>query len=431
MRSTIHKLINSSFIRNVTIVASGTAAAQIVTMSLSPFITRLYGPEAFGLLGVFTAIISIVSPIAALSYPISIVLPKSDQEAKGLVCISLYISFFLALLSTAVLLLFHSQIVALFNIESIALYLYFIPLVILFSGILQVIEQWQIRHKQFRIIARVSLLQALFLQGSKVIIGLFRPFASVLIVITVISQLLKAIMLLMSSKKSKLSLNKAKNIKAEYLKNIAIKHKDFPLFRAPQVLINGISQGLPIMMLTTFFGPASAGFYTLGRSVLGVPSQLIGKSVGDVFYPRISEAANNGSRITALIIKATLALGAIGIIPFGIVIIIGPQLFSLVFGSDWVTAGEYARWTALWVFFMFINQPCVKALPVLSAQSFHLKITILMLVVRLLLLALGYYVFSSDLLAIAFYSVSGAVLYTLIILITIRKSINFDSKLEA
>ncbi|UCZ56541.1 hypothetical protein LGV61_12545 [Desulfurispirillum indicum] len=39
------KLYNSKFIRNVAIVASGTAAAQAITMAFAPIITRIYGPE--------------------------------------------------------------------------------------------------------------------------------------------------------------------------------------------------------------------------------------------------------------------------------------------------------------------------------------------------------------------------------------------------
>src|SRR5699024_9309969 len=108
-----------------------------------------------------------------------------------------------------------------------------------------------------------------------------------------------------------------------------------------------ISQGLPTIVLAGYFGPASAGFYSVSRMVLGAPSQLIGKSVGDVFYPRINEAALNKENISNLIKKATLILALIGIIPFGLVILIGPNLFSFVFGNEWSVAGEYARWIAL------------------------------------------------------------------------------------
>ncbi|WP_368503158.1 lipopolysaccharide biosynthesis protein [Alkalihalophilus sp. As8PL] len=429
MKHKLNTLRKKPFVRNVFIMASGTAAAQVIAMVLSPIITRLYGPEAFGLLGVFTAVIAIITPIAALTYPIAIVLPKSDNDAKGIVRLSLYISTTISMVVAIILIFFNETIVDVFNIEAIAPFMLLIPLVILFSGFLQVTEQWLIRKNQFRITARVTVLQSLILNGSKVGIGFFHPVAAVLIVLTVFGQLLKSFMMIIGVKRA--NAIKEQGLVSEHaslsIKGLAKKYKDFPIYRAPEVFLNAISQGLPILMLTSFFGPASAGFYSIGKTVLGMPSQLIGKSVGDVFYPRISEAANNGENLTKLITKATLALGAVGIIPYGIVIIFGPSLFGFVFGSEWVTAGEYARWIALWSLFGFMNRPSVRALPVLSAQAFHLRFTILMLVVRFLMLAIGYWVFESDVVAIALFGFSGATLNIILILLTLNRSRRFDA----
>src|SRR5690625_3719223 len=117
MRKRIKVFFNNSFVRNVTILASGTAAAQVITMVLSPIITRLYGPEAFGLMGAFMAIVNIITPIAALTYPIAIVLPKRDQEAKGLIHLSLIITAVLSIISLILLALFNNQIINIFNLK--------------------------------------------------------------------------------------------------------------------------------------------------------------------------------------------------------------------------------------------------------------------------------------------------------------------------
>ncbi len=428
MKINIIKYSKIPFIRNVIIMSTGTAAAQLINIVLAPIITRFYGPEAFGVLGVFTAVVGIISPVAALTFPVAIVLPKSNNEAKGLIRLSIYISVIISLTLALFLTIFNESIVNLFNIKEISPFLYLIPIIVFFSGLEQVIEQWLIRLKQFKVTANVTFLHSLILQGSKVGIGLFYPIAAMLIIATVFGQFMKALMLYLGTKKLSYKSKKLAEINEDLksIKVLAKEYKDFPAYRAPEVFINGLSQGLPIMMLTSFFGPASVGLYTIGRTVLGIPSQLIGKSVGDVFYPRISEAANNGENLTKLIKKATLFLGAIGIIPYGIVIIFGPWLFSLVFGEDWIRAGEYARWIAVWSLFAFMNRPSVKALPVLNAQLFQLKFTIFMLIVRIAFLALGYYLFSSDLVAIALFSLSGALLNICLILLTLRKSRNFD-----
>ncbi|HLR51717.1 MAG TPA: oligosaccharide flippase family protein [Candidatus Avamphibacillus sp.] len=422
MKKKIIRLIKKPFVRNVIIMATGTAAAQAVSMGLSPIITRLYGPEAFGVMGVFMAIVQIIAPIAALTYPIAIVLPKNDENAKGLIRLSLYTSSAVATVTALILLFFNKQIVELFQIGEIAAFLYLIPIVILFSGLMQVSEQWLIRTKQFGINAKVAFLQSVIINGSKVGVGLIHPVATVLVVLSASANGLRALMMMLFARKSNYKQSTELQDNQLSIKELAKKHRDFPLFRAPEVFLNAVSQGLPVLLLTTFFGPASAGFYTIGRTVLSLPTQLIGKSVGDVFYPRISEAANNGENINRLIKKATLSLGAVGIIPYGIVFLFGPWLFGFVFGAEWVTAGEYARWIALWSLFGFMNRPSVMAMPVLSAQLFHLKFTAIMLVTRIVALAIGYFFFSSDLIAIALFAVSGAVLNFALILITLHKS---------
>lgn len=422
MKEKVNKLVRSTFVKNVIVLATGTAAAQVVTMAMSPIITRMYGPESFGILGTFTAMVNIIAPVAALTYPIAIVLPKNDRDAKGLIRLSLIVTVFITVISLVILLCFNEQIINIFNLREISNFLLLIPLVIIFSGLMQVAEQWLIRTKQFTINARVTFLQSLILNGSKIGIGLFYPVAAVLVILSSLGNGLRAAMLIYFSRKSNHNSNNLTNQQENSTKELAKKYYDFPIYRAPEVFLNAISGGLPVLMLAAFFGPASAGFYSIGRTVLNIPSQLIGKSIGDVFYPRIAEAANRKEDVTTLIKKATIALAAIGILPFGLVIFFGPFLFSFVFGSDWITAGEYARWIALWSFVGFMNRPSVRALPVLNAQKFHLIYTIFMLIIRLGVVAVGYYVFSSDVIAVSLFGITGAILNFGLIIITLKLS---------
>ncbi|WP_164667645.1 lipopolysaccharide biosynthesis protein [Virgibacillus doumboii] len=418
LKQRIIKLLKKPFVRNVIIMASGTAAAQVISLVITPIITRLYGPEAYGLMGVFMAIIQTVAPIAALTYPIAVVLPEQDNDARKLMRLSLYIAIGIAAASGSVLLLVNDFIIQLFQLGDIAPFLLLIPFVILFSALMQVAEQWLIRTKQFGINAKASFLQALIIQGSKAGIGFFHPTATVLVVLTALGNGVKALIMMLFTKRS----HNEENESTKSFRELMKKYRDFPIYRAPQVFINGISQNIPVLFLSAAFGPASAGFYTIGRTVLSLPVQLIGKAVGDVFYPRITEAGNNNENLTGLIMKATLALGTIGIIPFGTIIVFGPWLFSFVFGSDWITAGEYARWMSLWVFFMFINQPSINALPVLAAQAFHLKYTIVTIIIRTGALLAGFYFFADDVTAVAFFSIAAALLSMGLILGTLQIS---------
>ncbi|WP_291320080.1 oligosaccharide flippase family protein, partial [Desulfonatronospira sp.] len=108
-----------------------------------------YGPEAFGILGTFMAIVAVITPIAALSYPIAIVLPKEDSDAKGIARLSAYIALGVAALTALVLLIAGDHIVNLLQVQEISSYIWLLPLVILFAAWLQINEQWVIRKKHF------------------------------------------------------------------------------------------------------------------------------------------------------------------------------------------------------------------------------------------------------------------------------------------
>src|SRR5699024_6863338 len=168
MKNLIKKVKRSPFIKNVALMATGAAGAQVITMALSPAITRLYGPEAFGIMGTFSALTQIIIPIAALTYPIAIVLPRNDKNAKNLVKLSLFITLIISILTTVIILLFNKRIVDIFQIQEISSFLYLIPIVIIFAGIMQVSEQWLIRINQFAINAKANFLQSLVTNGSKV-----------------------------------------------------------------------------------------------------------------------------------------------------------------------------------------------------------------------------------------------------------------------
>jgi len=428
IRAFLRGTYKSRFVRNVAVVGSGTAGAQAITMAFAPVISRLYSPEAFGLLGTFTAVVAMITPIAALSYPIAIVLPREDSVAKGIARLSAYISLAMAMVVALFLLTGRHKLLGLLQVEAIAAFVLLIPLNILFAAWLEIAQQWLIRKNLFHIKAKAAVAQALLVNSAMTGIGWFNPVAAVLIVLSTIGSALHAALLYFGLSQAKQEkLQESDSQPGESLLALAKRHYDFPLYRAPQVFINAISQSLPVLMLASFFGPASAGFYVLCKRLLEMPSALIGKSVGDVFYSRITEAAHRGENLTRLIVKATLALAVIGFLPFAIVIAYGPWLFGVVFGAEWVVAGEYARWLALMMFFFFINKPAIAAVPVMGLQRTLIIYEIFSTGTKILALYIGFVLFMDDVLGVAFFSIVGMIAYIFLIVWVIFSSKKFLS----
>jgi O-antigen/teichoic acid export membrane protein len=403
----------SKFVQNVLIVATGTAAAQGLSILFSPIITRIYSPEAFGILGSFVAIGSTISTIAAFSFPIAIVLPKQDEEAKDIAHVSFFLSLIIAFLTGFVLFTLKDWITTTFGLENISSFFIFLPLVIVFSVCHEIAQQWLIRKKQFKITARAAVLQTLIVNTTKVSIGWFHPMVMVLIVITSLSSLLHAALLIWPKRVVSTIIQRLPSFNS--VKYIITKYYDFPLFRSPQIFLNAASQNVPVLLLAAHFGPARAGFFELSRRVLSIPIQILSKSVGDVFYPRITEAIHAGENSTQLLLKATFALCVAGCIPFTFIIFFGPQVFRFVFGSEWSLAGEYARWLGLWIFIGLLNRPSISAIPALSMQAHLLAFEIFSVILRIGSLYAGFHIFHDDLIAIILFSFSGVILNLVLI----------------
>ena len=421
MFNKIRQLTQSKFARNVAVVATGTAGAQAIAMAFSPAITRIYGPETFGAMGTFIAIFEMVSPLAALSYPLAMVLPKQDSDAIGLAKISLWIALLTSLITALVLILFKTPIVEAFNLHAIEPYLLILPVTMFFSVLMTISSQWTIRKRLFNLKAKSAILQAFIIGLMKAGLGLLNPSAVILIGTTSFGYLLQAILIGVGvreknkeDKPSKLSNYEATGLLKQY--------KDFAYYRTPQIFLNSVGQSLPILMLANLFTPAAVGFYVLARTVLFVPSNLIGTSVAEVFYPKFVETIRNGESGKKLLVKACATLAAIGSLPYLVLIAFGPWLFALIFGADWKEAGEYSRWMSIWLFVVLVTRPIIAAIPALSLQGLVLAFEAIAVLIRVLAILIGYLWMGTALGAVMAFSVSNVIIYTALTFLIVRKA---------
>ena len=412
-------------VKSVLVVASGTAGAQAIGMAFIPFITRTYGPEVYGMLGAFLALTGVLTTLAALAYPVAIVLPKSDSVAKALVKLSLLIAASISFVVFIFFWLAGDWIMPKLGAASLIHFMFFIPLVMFLTTCQGIAQQWLIRKKAFKGIANISIAHSLFNYGSQALAGVYAPIAGVLIGIHTLAIAIRSVLTGYIGKKVTETSDIAKQENVS-LRKVAYEYRDFPLYRAPQVVLNAGSQSLPVLMLTAFFGPAAAGFYTLTGTVLSLPSMLLGSSVQSVFYPHFNETVLAKNKTLPLLIKATAVLAAIGVWPFLIVILFGPFLFEFVFGGEWQEAGRYAQWLSVWLFFGLINGPSVSSIPVFRMQRWFLGYEIGSVALRVIAIYIGFFYFSSALAAVAIFSAVGAGLNIYLIARTFLTAKQFD-----
>ena len=420
-----HGSLRSKLLRNIVTVVSGTAGAQAITLAFMPVITRIYGPEAYGVLGTFLSVTMMLIPVAALTYPIAIVLPKRDGDARGLVRLALATALVLAALVALALQLFGERLAAVADISIIQPYLMLIPFVMFCGAALEICQQWLFRTQRFRITASVAVGHSLLFNSIRTVAGLLQSSALVLVCTTALQQALHAAMLGLAMLRAKPHTDNHHGDAEQDspgMLELARQHSDFPKYRAPVMLINAVSQHLPTLVLAAYFGPAAAGFFALCKQALTMPTNLIGKSVADVYYPRISRAIHDREPVAAMLLKATAALGLVGLVPFTLVAVIGPWLFALVFGEQWHVAGEYARWLALAEYVIFVSRPCVVAVPALSLQGRFLLFEMFSTSLRVLSLFGGALLIGNALATVQAFAVASIVIYSSLMVIVLIAS---------
>lgn len=420
LRSRINYFSRSKFVRNVLAVATGVAAAQAISLAFMPFLTRLYGPEAFGALAAFTAIINIITPLATLGYANAIVMPKTDEEANAVARLSLVSA---ALVSPIVLIsvyVFQLQLAKLTGLEHQPNLLYLIPISLLLLALLSVANQVAIREGLFKAKSSSYVASTFIMNLGKLGAGYISATGITLIIFLIISKLINYIILMARVPKVG-AFNFRHWFGLNGIQKAALDNKDFPLYRLPQSMLNAASMGLPVILLTNFFSTSAAGQYAITTLLLGAPVMLLGNSVLEVFFPKITTIVReNPANAFRVLYKSTLLMSLIGLVPFGIITLWGDLILPWILGEAWGRAGEYSQWVALWMFSVLITRPAVASMPVLKLQGFLLVYEIIITVLRIGSISLGA-ALDGDLMAVALFSVINIIGYLSLLAFVLKK----------
>lgn len=79
MKTWLQKQMKHRFIRALSVLIAGSAVSSIILLCITPILTRLYTPEDFGVLSIFTSILYVLMIIVSLRYEAALVLPKEKK----------------------------------------------------------------------------------------------------------------------------------------------------------------------------------------------------------------------------------------------------------------------------------------------------------------------------------------------------------------
>jgi O-antigen/teichoic acid export membrane protein len=398
--------------RDIGKLTLGAGIGQLITLMAAPIIARTFGPEAFGQQ---SAMMSIASPMVALTsmaFPIAIVISQSDREALALSRMAFLGSLIMAPLATAALLVNNMWLLRLMNLDAIGAFAILIPVIVVLNTMTMSAGYLMIRCGAYGHSAWASVSAAAVGSLSKLALGLAWPGAVSLIAGNALGYLVGPLMALPLRRRIMAGQHRQSSAN---IVELARRHRDFPLYRAPQNFIAAVSQSLPIVGLTAGFGAASAGHYAIAIAIAGAPIALVGNAAQSVLYPRLNEVDRTGGDVTRLLVRSTLGLFALGAPFFLAIAALGPWLFSLIFGPEWREAGVFSALMVPMLWMGLANRPAVSLIPTLGRQRGLLIYEILGTAAKISALLIGFVMFGSARWAVGVFSAVGALAYVLLI----------------
>ncbi|WP_147303560.1 lipopolysaccharide biosynthesis protein [Rhodohalobacter sp. SW132] len=374
----------------MSILASGTGIAKIIGLAAMPFITRIYTPEHFGILAVFTAALVILLVFADMRYIVALLLPKSDELAFNLFILILSLIGLITLFCTIILLFYGELIFAFFNMVEITSYWWLLILGLAGASIFELLSQWAIRKKSFDVVAKTSVWQSVFSASAKIGLGLFglKPIG---LLIGVVLKKAGGILAFL-----KIFLKDFRNYwyKVTFKKIFFLLryYKELPMYSLPSQFLLIVAGKIPVLYFAFQFGSNTTGQLGLAMTVIGIPIGLLGRSTGQAFYSEIARIGkDNSEKIYNLSINILKRLAIVSILPCTILLFGSPFLFQLIFGSEWYQAGLITSILTIYLFFQFLSLPFINILNVLNLQNIYFKINLSKILLATIPFTLSYF----------------------------------------
>ncbi len=358
-----------SFARNATVTLSGALIGTLSQILLTPLVTRLYGPEAYGVYGLFLAITTNVAVLATGSYPLAFILPAREDHFRELFRGTLLL--LLLVVSICMLLVpfresFYALVPGWGILGSWALLL---PLAILLQGLSLIFGQACGRHKAFAV-------NSGFNAGFNVVVRLFNVVFGwlsngaihglILGEVIVRGALLGVFMKPLRNFGIQRSIHLRNPLRALAMLR---RYRRYPRYVLPTRSLGLLFGQLPLFFLAGASNPAAMGQFALATALLMIPLRLFGYSLSTVFMQKATETLRlDHAKLPSITSRLFDRLMILGVLPFATLVVFGDILFGFVLGPEWSQAGVFSSMLGPYFYVRLMAEPMVSLFAVLGRE---------------------------------------------------------------
>lgn len=361
---------SSPFLASMAVLSGGSAFSAAIGLVATPFLSRLYTPTEYGVLGVFAAAMSLFSVIATLRYDRAIPAAADEREAAKILRVALATVVVTSALCCVMVMSGALGLLMAAARGHELLLAWSLPLGMAAAGTYEALSHWMVRRRDYSTLSLTKVAQGSSMVGSQMALGLMKVGAVGLVVGQIagssmgIARLVRRIRQYDHAAFAGITLSE--------LRATARTYRRFPLLSAPAVLLDALTGALPILVIATRFGGNAAGVFTIVSRVLLAPLALITMSLGQIYFGEL--ATLHRTRPDAMLALFYRRLGHVvgmGVILVAAMMITVPFLLPIVLGARWGDATQYFLILSPMVFAGFISVPFSFSVDVLRRQDLH------------------------------------------------------------
>ncbi|RLD63041.1 MAG: hypothetical protein DRJ01_04730 [Bacteroidetes bacterium] len=333
-------ILNNEFVKNLFTLISGTAIAQVIAVLFQLIVRRVYSPADFGAFAVYMSIVGIVATVVTLRYELAIVLPKKDKTAANVFFLSIIINLLFSFLLFCAVLVLKDKLVSLLNFQSdYSYWLFFVPLSVFLFSLYQSINYWLIRKKAYKS-SSINKIVRRTTEGSVQTGFSYIKLPFGLLIGDLLGNIANNISGFYQILKNKFKFSYINKTDLIY---VLKRYKEFPKYNTLPALFNSISLLLPVILINKFYSQTLTGYFDLSRVVLALPLALITTSLSQVLLQHISEKRNKHDSIKKYILNISVILFITALIGVAVFSLWSVNIFSFVFGENWIMSGEFTK----------------------------------------------------------------------------------------
>lgn len=373
-------------LRNIGWQGFGSTAAQVINVISLPIITRLYLPGDLGSLKVFLEVLAFISIVISFKVEHIIMLPKTERGARALF---LFV-FSLGVISSSMITLL---VVVLFVLEMIPKNIFVWALILPITAFLMVfsraVQQISQRSGDFRISGISEIVNRFSNSAVACLSGVFSLPGVALALAVAIGFSLKIITFFTFLKYLGANLLTSFRIGFRRLKKGG-HGKILGSLVFSQIALS-VTTLTPFWYISSKWGVDYLGYFSLVLSTLVLPTTLIGRAVGQVFYQRASSNFSSGTSFRKLFLSNLSFLLLLAGLGFPAIYLFADYLYPLVFGEAWSMAGLIAEYYVFAAALAFISVPFERSAVIVNAWWYAPGWYIIRVITTLLVIYLDYF----------------------------------------